>query len=212
MKIGLLADIHADHDALCRALDILAREQVDMLLCAGDLVEKGVQGDAVVEQIRARAVPCVQGNHDQVAPDTQVKLHSKLAMGEAVDERNFLSAASLAFLAELPFERRYTLLGMRILLVHGSFRSNLDYLFPISPDIKFKNLARDAKADVIICGHTHQPMHIRASGTHFINPGAVCGERAYGSHTCAVFNLPTLRLTVFDIVSGAPVAYAGERP
>jgi putative phosphoesterase len=207
MKLGLMADIHADHDALCRALAILAREQVEMILCAGDLVEKGVQGEAVVADIRARAIPCVLGNHDQLAPDTQVRLRAKMALGEAVDERELLSTGSLAFLAELPFERRYTFSGLRILVVHGSPRRNTEYLLSLTPAIKFQNLAHEVNADVVICGHTHEPMHIRAAGAHFINPGAVCGTSAYGSHTCAVFDLSTLHLTVFDLKTGASVEY-----
>ena len=67
MKIGLISDIHAQLARLDCAIDILQSQGVDMILCAGDLVNRGHEGDTVVERIRAVKIPTVRGNHDVIA-------------------------------------------------------------------------------------------------------------------------------------------------
>ena len=52
MRIGLISDIHGDIDALNTALTLLKAQGAEKILCAGDLVEKGTEGDAVVRVIK----------------------------------------------------------------------------------------------------------------------------------------------------------------
>ena len=67
MRLGLIADIHADHRALGTALRQLDALGVETILCAGDLVGYGSHADEAVALVRARAIPCVRGNHDRWA-------------------------------------------------------------------------------------------------------------------------------------------------
>lgn len=67
MRLGLISDVHADLTALEKALHLLDFYQVDQILCAGDLVEGGQEGDGVVRRIQERTIMCVQGNHDREA-------------------------------------------------------------------------------------------------------------------------------------------------
>ncbi len=53
MKLGLIADVHADLDALQMALSRLKQAGVDSTICAGDLVEKGMDGDAVIDFLQS---------------------------------------------------------------------------------------------------------------------------------------------------------------
>jgi len=65
MKLGLISDIHADYPSLVKALRIFKRVGVNKILCAGDLVEKGDNGNEVVALIHRLKIPCVLGNHDE---------------------------------------------------------------------------------------------------------------------------------------------------
>ena len=67
MRLGLIADIHADPRALEATLRHLEALGVDQIVCAGDLVGYGSEPDAVVALIRDRAIPCIRGNHDRWA-------------------------------------------------------------------------------------------------------------------------------------------------
>ncbi len=74
MKIGLIADIHGDEAGLRRALDLLDGLGAERILCAGDLVERGSRGDAVIDLIRQRGIPCVKGNHEYIMLSKQESL------------------------------------------------------------------------------------------------------------------------------------------
>ena len=63
MRTGLISEIHGDLESLQRVLDAL-KEAVDCIACGGDLVEKGSQGDALVNKLESLNIPCVRGNHD----------------------------------------------------------------------------------------------------------------------------------------------------
>jgi len=58
-------------------------------------------------------------------------------------------------------------------LFHGSPAKHTEFLFADTPDKRFRQLAGDCKADIILTGHSHTPYHKIIAGTHFINPGSV---------------------------------------
>jgi putative phosphoesterase len=207
LKIGLISDIHADLTGLRRALKLLKREAVDSVLCLGDLVDKGPEGDLVVLMLEAMEIPCIQGNHDKDAPINQQWRKKRADDGIEYAAERLLTSLSLAYLKTLPPQQRYTWDGVRVLAVHGSPENNMDYLFEKAPLTKFEALARAANADVILCGHTHEPMHVRANGVHFMNPGSVCADYAHGSGTCATLTLPEIDFRVFSLGTGQAISF-----
>src|SRR5262245_46905137 len=119
MRLGLISDIHADLEALTRALDLLAERGADKVVCLGDLVEKGTDGDRVVALLQQQLVVCVRGNHD----DNAVRRFHEEGDGS-------LDAESIDFLASLPAERRYAWEGLRVILAHAAPAGIDDYVFP----------------------------------------------------------------------------------
>ena len=67
MRLGLIADIHADTRALEATLRHLEALGVGEILCAGDVVGYGSHPDAAAALLRERSIPCVRGNHDRWA-------------------------------------------------------------------------------------------------------------------------------------------------
>lgn len=217
MKLGLLADIHADFTALSIALAILQRERVDTILCAGDLVEKGGDADAVVALVRQRGILCVRGNHDEKVAANQRWLYDHLDPISTAARSYLLEPETVTYIEQLPFALRFHFEGTRVLLVHGSPASNIEYLNPNTPQPRLRELARTADADIVVAGHTHQPMDLRVRGMHFINPGSVClrasdeNQQEHGSYTCAVLSLPDYKFQVFDLKTGKlSTAYARD--
>ena len=82
MRLGLLADVHANLPALDAALGALA--DADALICAGDLVGYGPQPNEVVARLAELGVTCVAGNHDLVA-----------VTGEGLERCDALAATTL---------------------------------------------------------------------------------------------------------------------
>jgi putative phosphoesterase len=202
VKIGLIADIHADQPSLQRALDILDGKGVQQVICAGDLVGKGLDGDAVVRLLRARDIPCVLGNHDAEAEQTNAWLIRHYGRDHAM----VLEAETAQAAARLPDHLRFEWAGLRAYLTHGTPWSNLHYLFPFSKAETFKQVVAAAQADLIILGHTHAPMLAQVGSTWIVNPGSVCGERADGSSTCAVVTLPALHVQHYNVLTAEQVS------
>lgn len=203
MKIGLISDIHADYPALVKALKVFREVGVNKILCAGDLVEKGEDGDAVVALIHKLKIPCVLGNHDEMAPGNQQWLKDNMDLSHPRTQKMILDPDSLGYLEQLPRKLRFEWHGLRVLLVHGSPVSNVEYLTPTASRQRFLNHAQSSRADIIICGHTHQPMHCLANHVHFINPVSVKPGNFRSTHTCAILTLPQKLLILYHLSDGS---------
>lgn len=133
MRIGVISDIHAHAQPLQAALALLDSHAVDRIMCAGDLVDGGTEGDAVVRLLRERQVICVQGNHDRDAflDQAQIRRHIK-ATGEA-SHALLLDSQTTAYVASLPLTHRVTWDGVSLCLAHGTPTDNQRYLFPNAP-------------------------------------------------------------------------------
>jgi len=84
-----------------------------------------------------------------------------------------LSKKSRKYLRSLPQETRLQAEGWRILLTHGSPASNEEHLTPHTPKERLRELAQMSNADLVICGHSHQPFARKIDGVWFINTGSV---------------------------------------
>jgi len=202
--IGLIADIHANLVALQRGLDLLRTHQPDVILCAGDLVEKGAEGDAVVEQIRSLAIPCVMGNHDFDTIGNQAWLRANADLSHPAMQGRLLKDETLAYLKALPKSLDFTWDEKRVVLSHGAPWSNSEYIFPNSSARIFERIVQETHSpDIVILGHTHIPMCIQVNTTRIINPGAVCGNYPGGKGSFAVLTLPDFRFQIYGIDDGS---------
>lgn len=212
MKIGIISDVHGDFPSLIKALRIFKSEKVNKILCAGDLVEKGDQGDEVVAMIHSLKIPCVLGNHDEMAPGNQQWLHDNMDTAHPNVKKKILKPETLDIIEQFPRKLRYEWEGLRILLCHGSPTSNVEYLMPNKETRYFAEHARKARADIIICGHTHRPMHYVVDDVHFVNPGATCAGEFISSNTCAILTLPEKSVTIYELNTSKPETLAPQAP
>ena len=200
MRVGVISDIHADPWALRRALEHLQDRGVDKIVCLGDVVEKGPDGDAVVAILRDWLIPVVGGNHDENAVR-----HSQLPLSLRRGDRGHLRPHTLRWLDALPTTREYVWAGRRVLLAHGIPTSRTTYVFEDDVPKRLKRVLRRTSVDVVLLGHTHRPMRLRVGDVWVLNPGSVCTGRSRDSHTCAVLSLPTMDFEVIDVATGATV-------
>lgn len=212
MKIGLISDIHAHYDDLQTALRIFKSIGVDTIVCAGDLVEKGDDGDAVIALFQTVNIPCVLGNHDEVAADNQQWMKDHMDLSHPKSQKALLTSESLSYLGQLPRQLNFTWEGEHVLLVHGSPASNTEYLPATTPRERFLNHTQWTEADIIISGHTHRPMHVLVDGVHFINPGSVKPGKVVSSHTCAVLTLPQKLFVVYRLKDGKQETFPPQIP
>lgn len=180
MKVGLIADIHGNLQALQRVLAFLDEAAADVILCAGDLVCYGAQHNEVLTLLRKRAIPSVMGNYDDAVAWNRPKASRKPSSERneplkqaALDwTKNNLHDQHLPFLRGLPLTSLHVVDGTRIRLLHAGVDFYDEWVTPDQPD-KLLVIAQRLPADVIVLGHTHQSFSTNVDGTLFINPGAV---------------------------------------
>ena len=66
MRTAFISDIHGHWQGLEIVLRDIQTQQIDRIVCLGDMIDGGSQNNAVVDFIRAQQILSVQGNHDIV--------------------------------------------------------------------------------------------------------------------------------------------------
>lgn len=59
-------------------------------------------------------------------------------------------------------------------------------------------IAQRGRFDLILFGHTHRPLTMKAGGALVVNPGEACGYMS-GRPTCAVVDLESMEARILDI-------------
>ncbi len=204
VKIGLIADMHGDNDGFQQALAIFDREGVTQILCAGDIVDRGPEADSIVQTILERGIACISGNHDQTVLANQAKWRVANKPERLKELGRIISDETVAFLQQLPENAHFTIAGKHILMGHGTPWSDVLGIFPESRAGLYKQLVDryGADTDILILGHTHQPMQARTGNLWIFNPGSIYGVTIRDSHTCAILALPEMNFTVYDVQTG----------
>jgi putative phosphoesterase len=172
MRILVVSDIHANHEALRRVPD-----QADRVICLGDLVDYGPEPKPCIDWVRERANVVVRGNHDHaVATRESCRCSPSVRrLSEATRELmwQLLGEEDVAWLANLPLEADVNLGGVRFHIVHATPSDPLyAYLSAAETDRWQAELER-IDADVILVGHTHMPAVLRFGKKLVVNPGSV---------------------------------------
>jgi putative phosphoesterase len=201
MRLGLIADLHADIRALEAALGWVDALGAEAILCAGDLVGYGMQPDEVVSLVRARAIPSIRGNHDRWA------LEQKRMIGLRGWKPAELSAETWEFLRALPTHLEVEMGGRKIAIYHGSPASDLEFVTPYKPlPSSVEEFWNATDAELLVLGHTHIPMiHRHPRGT-ILNPGSVLGvSGVQTSYSFAIVELDTLAVRIHEVRTGREI-------
>jgi putative phosphoesterase len=161
MRIGIVSDIHADANALQRALEDMP--STDMLLCPGDAISEYRFCSDTVDILKQAEVQCIQGNHEIVLFGGRNPAYLKKC-------QETFSQESLSFLAEAPLTREIECGEAKILMIHASPWEPYDeYIYPGSA--RLKKFA-DLSYDLVCFGHTHVPFVERSGEVLVVNPGS----------------------------------------
>ena len=189
-RIGVIADVHGNLLALEAVLAELEREELDGLVCLGD-VAVGPQPAEALARVRSLGCPVVKGNWDdwfcEGIPPADDEIGQKLVeIGEFWVAQ--LSAEELAVMRGFPTTVELDLGdGETALCFHGSPSSNEVGIYSITPDETLAQILGDARAPVLLCGHTHLQMLRRLEYALVVNPGAVgLPFSEWAPHTIAI--------------------------
>lgn len=156
MLIALLADIHANREALSACLEHAEAEGAGRLVFLGDVVGYGADPEWAVETVMARVgrgALALLGNHDQAALSEGGGAGMNASAAAAIAWiRSRLSRESTEFLASLPLEVEEE--GR--LYVHADASDPAGWHYVTDADAARRSLEATT-AQATFCGHTHVP-------------------------------------------------------
>jgi predicted phosphodiesterase len=215
VRYGLIADIHANVEALEAVLRFLDAARVDGVVCLGDIVGYHANPNECVGHVRARCARVIAGNHDRATVGAigtgQFGFVARRAVAWTAAH---LAPGHAAFLRGLPISLE---LDATACIVHAGLAPEPNDRFHITTPARIAaNLARVPIGGVCFFGHTHRPVvHVRAGaaagGTsshdgmtsvelaldraYLINPGSVGQSRDRDWRAaCAVYDAGARRV------------------
>lgn len=161
MRIGLVADVHANLAAWDAVMEALEQERIDRLVCLGDLVGYNADPESVVASVRARCDVIVAGNHDREVEGASTRGTSSAARHALAWTHETLSTETSTWLARLP--ARVIDVEAGFTAVHGCYLNDTyvsGYVTETMLPANLEKIADPAAAlpNLAFCGHTHVPL------------------------------------------------------
>lgn len=206
MRWALLADIHANGEALRAVLGHLEDWRGARLVVAGDIIGYGPDPEACITLLVQRGAVCVAGNHEgMVLGRINLSRCNYAGIVAARWTRRVLSTSARGWLESLPTRRRA---GTRLMVCHGDLDDPERYVDEADKAraVLASAARRGYDAVRVVCGHTHRamccgegeawesppcevPIMLRREHRYLINPGSVGQAR---------FEAPLARYARYD--------------
>ena len=189
MRIAVIADIHANLEALQAVLERINALNVDEIVCLGDIVGYNASPNECVDIIRNAKIVSVLGNHDACASGLEKPYRFNALARSAVSwTREHLTEENRLYLLNLPREKKVH----DYFLVHGSIHDTNRYLLTRGDAVdNFQLLAGLPGRPMLgFFGHTHvgtafidhqgsissdlsSELSLSSGKSYLINPGSV---------------------------------------
>lgn len=156
MRFAFISDIHANLEALEAVFADIERQEVDEVICLGDIVGYGANPNECAELVRQKCAYILLGNHDAAAVNLlathHFNSHAKIAIEwTAANLKNDIRS----FLLSLPL----VLTRETLTLVHSTpYEPNMWYYITSLEEAAFNFQYFDTQ--ICLVGHTHIPIII----------------------------------------------------
>ncbi len=154
MRYGIFGDIHGNYDAFLAVLEALSADNVDVMICLGDIVGYGAEPHECIAKVRELGCMALAGNHDHAAIDRlDIEFFNVFARHAALWTRGEITDDDKEFLGGLGFVDHH----QHFAVVHGSLHGPelFNYIATIfDAELSFEALDKP----VLFYGHTHIPL------------------------------------------------------
>lgn len=181
MKLAVLADIHANLEALQTVQVDLEKRNPDLVVIAGDTINRGPQPKECLQSVlQARkdlGWDILKGNHEDFVLAEQKKTANRAQWQKEVHQHSIWTGEQVSDhldeIAALPDQVEVNgPCGQTIRVVHASMQSNREGLHEEMEDNTIRALIHPAP-DLLGVGHTHRPFIRRIENHLVVNAGAV---------------------------------------
>ncbi|MCX6972638.1 MAG: metallophosphoesterase family protein [Verrucomicrobia bacterium] len=152
--IAVISDIHSNFEALTAVLDDVRLQEVQQVVCLGDIVGYASSVQSCMRAVRELGCPVLMGNHDEAAClPAPPKDFNDTATAGVVFASARLSESDRAWITCLP--RNLEIDG--VVFTHASLANSFGWPYIISPEDARRHFANQT-THLAFCGHTHKPM------------------------------------------------------
>ncbi|MEU0337482.1 radical SAM protein [Streptomyces bobili] len=213
MRIAVCGGPYGNPHALQAFVDDARARGCERLFCLGDLGGFGADVNALWPILTDNGIECVAGNYDVAIArgdtdcgcgyrDPKDNEYAQLIYDHtlATTGRDFAD-----WMETLPTERRETIDGVDVHMVHGSTLALNDFWWESLPEEQHRLRAEASGADVVLCTHSGLPWQRRIGDTLAVNVG-VLGKPANDGRR-------EVRYAILDLADGhvtaelIPLAY-----
>ncbi len=175
MRYAIVSDLHAWLPAWQSVLADMAANQVDRIICLGDVTGYGPDPAGVLDLVYRKVHATLMGNHDAaVCGIIDPELFTDRARKAVLLHRTMLSKEGIEWLKKRPL----VLTGPGFRCAHGDFSTPSAFRYILEPEEAMPSWEKTTE-QLLFVGHTHMPsIHvIGASGQpHLLGPGDFCLE------------------------------------
>ncbi|MBA3686731.1 MAG: metallophosphoesterase family protein [Planctomycetes bacterium] len=157
MRYALLGDIHGNTEALTQVLASIKSENVDKVVCLGDIVGYGAEPAQCLDTIMGMGCDVIAGNHDWAAVGKlSIDCFNAYAKAAALWTRDQLTDQQKSFLANLPLTITYE----HFAVAHGTFHQPeaFNYIQTVFDAQQSFEALKKLGASLGFLGHSHVPV------------------------------------------------------
>lgn len=181
MKLAILSDIHGNYPALLNVIEHVEAWRPDVVIVAGDTVNRGPRSADCLNLILARAREAgwlmVIGNHEeyviaQSKPDCPT--HGPQAEIQRASRWTYEQLnRDVSALEAMPFVCELSAPVGNVRITHASMLGTRDGVYPRTTDDELVPKLGQPLPAVFCVGHTHQPLARALDGALVVNAGSV---------------------------------------
>ncbi len=178
MRVALISDIHGHATALEAVRADMHRQQVDTVICLGDIATVGPQPRKVIAMLKDMNALCIMGNHDATMLNLEMAAEYEIASSlfpslEWCAQQ--LTIEDYDFLRSLKADLNFKLdENNNLFCFHGSPYSKTKILVANTPPEEMDGVfAAQPSANIFAGGHSHIQMHRRHKNKLMVNPGSI---------------------------------------
>jgi predicted phosphodiesterase len=174
-RAGVIGDVHAEDERLAGALEWLSGQDVDVILCTGDVADGLGCINRACRQLREADVLTVAGNHDRWLLQDRVRHVVDAHLLTDLDDE------SRDYLAALPRSRTLDTVAGPLLLCHGVVENDLAKVWPgterspIERSKEMDALVAAGSHRFVVNGHMHYRVLIDFESVILVNAGTLRG-------------------------------------
>jgi predicted phosphodiesterase len=218
VRVAALYDIHGNLPALDAVLDDVRRADVDRIVVGGDVLPGPMPRETLDRLSRVDvATDYIMGNGDR-----EVLAHLRGDRSTLPDSFRHLIVwtgeqlrpAEVERISTWPATLRLTIDGLGdVLFCHATPRNDVEIFTRLSSDDVVLPMLADARAPIVVCGHTHMQFDRMFGATRVVNAGSVGMPFAEpGAYWLLLGPQVELRRTRYDFERAAKVIEATEYP